>query len=49
VLTVSLRPADRLLSTSLEIIPDNATIANYINLFVKTDFLLWMWNSLLIT
>ncbi|NUN68999.1 MAG: sugar ABC transporter permease [Bacteroidetes bacterium] len=49
VLTVSLRPADRLLSTSLEIIPENATLSNYTNLFVKTDFLLWMWNSLLIT
>ena len=49
VLTVSLRPADRLLSTSLEIIPSNATFANYLNLFVKTDFLLWMWNSIVIT
>lgn len=49
VLTVSLRPADRLLSTSLEIIPANATFDNYINLFTTTDFLLWMWNSLLVT
>lgn len=49
VLTVSLRPADRLLSTSLEIIPANATIDNYINLFLKTDFLHWMGNSILIT
>lgn len=49
VLTVSLRPADRLLSTSLEIIPDNATVNNYINLFAKTDFLRWMLNSLLVT
>lgn len=49
VLTVSLRPADRLLSTSLEIIPDNATLDNYVNLFTKTDFLLWMWNSIMVT
>ena len=49
VLTVSLRPADRLLSTSLEIIPDNATIDNYVNLFTKTDFLRWMWNSIMVT
>lgn len=49
VLTVSLRPADRLLSTSLEIIPANATFDNYIKLFTTTDFLLWMWNSLLVT
>jgi len=49
VLTVSLRPADRLLSTTLEIIPENATLNNYINLFTTTDFLLWMWNSFLVT
>ena len=29
VVTISLRPADRLLSTSLEIITDNATLRNY--------------------
>lgn len=49
VLTVSLRPADRLLSTSLEIIPANATVDNYIRLFMQTDFLRWMGNSLFIT
>lgn len=49
VLTVSLRPADRLLSTSLEIIPANATLDNYINLFTRTDFLRWMGNSVLVT
>lgn len=49
VLTVSLRPADRLLSTSLEIIPANATVDNYIRLFTQTDFLRWMGNSLFIT
>lgn len=49
VLTVSLRPADRLLSTSLEIIPANATFDNYIKLFTKSDFMVWMWNSLLVT
>jgi arabinogalactan oligomer/maltooligosaccharide transport system permease protein len=45
VLTVSLRPSDRLLSTSLEIIPDNATLDNYISLFRDRPFLRWMWNS----
>ncbi len=49
VLTVSLRPADRLLSTSLEIIPDNATIDNYVKLITETDFLRWMWNSIMVT
>ena len=45
VLTVSLRPSDKLLSTSLEIIPDNATLDNYISLFRDRPFLRWMWNS----
>ncbi len=49
VLTISLRPADRLLSTSLEIIPDNATLKNYVNLFTERPFLTWMLNSLFIT
>jgi len=45
VVTVSLRPADRLLSTSLEIIPPNATLRNYIELFRDRPFLTWLWNS----
>ncbi len=49
VLTISLRPADRLLSTSLEIIPDNATLKNYVNLFTERPFMTWMFNSLFIT
>lgn len=49
VLTVSLRPGDRLLSTSLAIIPPDATLDNYRALFQDRDFLLWLWNSLLIT
>jgi arabinogalactan oligomer/maltooligosaccharide transport system permease protein len=44
VVTISLRPADRLLSTSLEIIPDSATLANYAELFQDRPFLLWLWN-----
>jgi len=49
VVTISLRPSDRLLSTSLEIIPENATIDNYVRLFRDQPFLLWMWNSLLVS
>ncbi len=45
VITISLRPADRLLSTSLEIIPDNATLNAYIDLFTNRPFLLWTFNS----
>ncbi len=49
VLTISLRPADRLLSTSLEIIPDNATLQAYVSLFTERPFLLWMGNSLFVS
>lgn len=49
VLTISLRPADRLLSTSLEIIPDNATLEAYVTLFTDRPFLLWMGNSLFVS
>ncbi|MBU2447293.1 MAG: sugar ABC transporter permease [Bacteroidetes bacterium] len=49
ILSISLRPGDKLLSTSLEIIPDNATFKSYIELFTGRDFLLWVWNSTFIS
>lgn len=49
VVSVSLRPGDRLLSTSLAIIPADATLMNYITVLVEKDFLLWVWNSIAIT
>ncbi len=48
VLSISLRPGDRLLSTSLRIIPDGATFHAYKELFTQTPFLLWFWNSSII-
>jgi arabinogalactan oligomer/maltooligosaccharide transport system permease protein len=45
ILTISLRPADRLLSTSLEIIPSNGTLDNYRALFTERPFLTWLLNS----
>ncbi len=45
VVSISLRPADRLLSTSLRIIPENASLNSYIQLFTKTPFLRWLANS----
>jgi len=48
VMSVSLRPGDRLLSTSLAIIPADATLGNYKEAFDR-GFLLWIWNSLVIT
>ena len=49
ILSVSLRPGDRLLSTSLAIIPDDATLEAYRTVLVEKDFLLWLWNSIMIT
>ncbi len=49
VVTISLRPADRLLSTSLEIIPPNATLENYISLFRDRPFLQWLRNSIFVS
>lgn len=49
IVTVSLRPGDRLLSTSLQIIPEDATLENYKDVIVEKDFLSWLWNSAIIT
>jgi arabinogalactan oligomer / maltooligosaccharide transport system permease protein len=49
VFTISIRPNDRLLSTSLSIIPDNATFKQYIELFTGKPFLLWVWNSTIVS
>jgi len=49
VVSVSLRPGDRLLSTSLAIIPDDASMQSYYKIIFEKDFLLWLWNSLCIT
>ncbi len=48
VFSISLRPGDRLLSTSLNLIPDGASFHAYKVLFTQTPFLLWFWNSSLI-
>ena len=48
IVTISLRPADRLLSTSLEIIPANASLKNYVSLFTERPFFLWLVNSTLV-
>lgn len=45
VVTISLRPSDKLLSTSLEIIPPNASLKSYVSLFTERPFLLWTANS----
>jgi arabinogalactan oligomer/maltooligosaccharide transport system permease protein len=49
VFSVSIRPGDRLLSTSLSIIPPDWSWGNYIRLLTERDFFLWLWNSVVIT
>lgn len=46
VVSISLRPGDRLLSTSLAIIPEDATLDSYRRLLAETPFLSWMGHSL---
>jgi len=48
VVTVSLRPGDRLLSTSLAIIPKGANFESYVSLFRDKPFARWMFNSTLV-
>jgi len=49
VVSISLRPGNRLLSRSLSLIPPNATWDSYIRLFTREPFLQWMGNSLFIS
>jgi arabinogalactan oligomer/maltooligosaccharide transport system permease protein len=56
IFSISIRPGDSMLSTDLSIIPDNATLNSYRQVLFgdpatkrKSDFFLWLWNSLVIT
>lgn len=49
VVSISLRPGNNVVSTSLSIIPAGATLDSYRKLFTQKDFLLWLWNSLIVT
>jgi arabinogalactan oligomer/maltooligosaccharide transport system permease protein len=48
VLTISLRPGNRLRSTDLAIIPQDWTLASYEQLFTDQPFLRWLGNSLIV-
>lgn len=48
IVAISLRPADRLYSTSLAIIPPDATLKAYPTILFERDFLLWMRNSFIV-
>lgn len=49
VISVSLRPSDALYSTSLNLIPEGATLVAYRTILTEKPFLLWMRNSLLVS
>lgn len=49
IITISLRPGDQLLSTSLAFIPEGVTLANYRELIFETEFLRWLGNSFFVS
>lgn len=49
VITVALRPGDRILSTELNLIPDQVSTDNFYAAFYETDLFLWLFNSFVIT
>src|SRR5688500_17805329 len=49
IIAVWLRPGDELFSTELDLLPDDATWANYLAVFAETGFFTWLFNSLVIT
>ena len=49
VLSISLRPGNRLRSTDLSIIPQDWTFESYFHLFSAQPFLVWLGNSLLVS
>jgi arabinogalactan oligomer/maltooligosaccharide transport system permease protein len=49
VVSVSIRPGDRLLSTDLSLIPPDANLEAYTTVLFQKEFLQWIWNSLVIT
>lgn len=49
VVSISLRPGNRLRSTDLAIIPADWTLASYVQLFTEQPFLTWLGNSLAVS
>jgi arabinogalactan oligomer/maltooligosaccharide transport system permease protein len=49
VLSVAVRPTDRLLSRDLNLIPEGATLESFRHVLFETDFPQWIFNSLVIT
>jgi arabinogalactan oligomer/maltooligosaccharide transport system permease protein len=49
VLSVSLRPEDRLLEREFSLLPEGATLGSFVHVLTDTDFPQWLFNSLIIT
>jgi arabinogalactan oligomer/maltooligosaccharide transport system permease protein len=49
VVSISLRPGDRLRSTDLAIVPPDWTFESYVKLFTEQPFLRWLGNSLVVS
>ena len=49
LVSISLRPGNKLLSTDLSLIPENASFNSYIDLFTKRPFLKWVGNSFIVS
>ena len=49
VLSISLRPGNKLRSKDLSIIPDDWTFDSYVQLFTEQPFLLWLGNSFIVS
>ncbi len=49
VVSVSIRPGNRVLSTDLSLVPKGATFEAFASVVRDKDFLLWVWNSFFIT
>jgi arabinogalactan oligomer/maltooligosaccharide transport system permease protein len=48
IFSVSLRPSDQLYSTSLKIIPENASLTSYRTVLFEKNFFLWLRNSIIV-
>lgn len=49
IITISLRPGNRLLSSDMSLIPADASLQSYLKIITEKPFLQWLYNSLLIT
>jgi arabinogalactan oligomer/maltooligosaccharide transport system permease protein len=49
ILGISLRPGDKLYTTSLRLVPENATLEAYRIVLFEKDFLLWLRNSAIVS